>query len=90
MSELEIQNILAHYKRIGNDEEKYVESFDSIASQYNDIQLKVISKCLPLNVRAVLEEKSPKYQQVNSYTNKISDKVRVEKKKEKALLMTKN
>ncbi|MEI3400955.1 MAG: hypothetical protein V8R51_00700 [Clostridia bacterium] len=32
----------------------------------------------------MLEEKSPKYQQVNSYTNKISDKVRVEKKKEKA------
>ena len=84
VSELEIQNILAHYKRIGNDEARYVESFDSIASQYNDIQLRVISKCLPLNVRAVLEEKSPKYQQVNSYTNKISDKVRVEKKKEKA------
>ena len=83
VSELEIQNILAHYKRIGNDEERYVESFDSIASQYNDVQLRVISKCLPLNVRAVLEEKSPKYQQVNSYTNKISDKVRVEKKIEK-------
>ena len=29
VSELEIQNILAHYKRIGNDEEKYIESFDS-------------------------------------------------------------
>ena len=83
VSELEIQNILAHYKRIGNDEARYVESFDSIASQYNDVQLRVISKCLPLNVRAVLEEKSPKYQQVNSYTNKISDKVRVEKKIEK-------
>ena len=83
VSELEIQNILAHYKRIGNDEEKYVESFDSIASQYNDVQLKVISKCLPLNVRAVLEEKSPKYQEINSYNNKISDKVRVEKTKEK-------
>ena len=84
VSELEIQNILAHYKRIGNDEAKYVESFDSIASQYNDAQLKVISKCLPLNVRAVLEEKSPKYQEINSYNNKISDKVRVEKKQEKA------
>ena len=82
VSELEIQNILAHYKRIGNDEERYVESFDSIANQYNDAQLKVICKCLPLNVRAVLEEKSPKYQQINSYTNKISDKVRIEKKKE--------
>ena len=82
VSELEIQNILAHYKRIENDEEKYVESFDSIASQYNDAQLKVISKCLPLNIRAVLEEKSQKYQEVNSYNNKISDKVRIEKRKE--------
>jgi len=82
VSELEIQNILAHYKKIGNNEEKFVESFDSIAEQYNDTQLKVISKCLPLNVRAVLEEKSSKYQEVNSYNNKISDKVRVEKKTE--------
>ena len=82
VSELEIQNILAHYKRIQNDEERYVESFDNIANQYNDAQLRVISKCLPLNVRAVLEEKSPKYQQINSYNNKFSDKIRVEKKKQ--------
>lgn len=84
VSELEIQNILAHYKRIGNDENKYVESFDSIAEQYNETQLKVISKCLPLNVRAVLEEKSPKYQKINSYNNKLTDKVRVEKNVEKS------
>lgn len=82
VSELEIQNILSHYKRIGNDQEKYVESFESIASQYNETQLRVISKCLPLNVRAILEEKSPQYQKINSYNNKISDKVRVENKKE--------
>ena len=82
VSELEIQNILAHYKRLGNNEEKYVESFDSIASQYNDVQLKIISKFLPLNVRAVLEERSPKYQEINSYNNKISDKVRVSGKKQ--------
>ena len=81
VSELEIQNILAHYKRIGNDEEKCIESFDSIASQYNDVQLKIISKCLPLNVRAILEVGSPKYQEINSYSNKISDQVRIEKKK---------
>ena len=82
VSELEIQNILAHYKRIQNDEERYVESFDNIANQYNDAQLRVISICLTLNVRAVLEEKSPKYQQINSYNNKVSDKIRVEKKKQ--------
>ena len=82
VSELEIQNILAHYKRLGNDEDRYVESFDSIAGQYNDVQLRVISKCLPLNVRAVLEERSAKYQEINSYNNKISDKVRITKKQE--------
>ena len=81
VSEVEIQNILAHYKRIGNDEEKYVESFNSIADQYNDTQLRVISKCLPADVRAVLEENSERYQKVNSYSNKVSNKLRVEKKK---------
>ena len=80
VSEQEIQNILAHYKSLGANEEKYVESFDRIASQYNDMQLRVISKCLPLNVRAVLEAESPKYQEINSYNNKISDQVRVKKK----------
>ena len=73
---MEIQNILAHYKRLGKDEKKYVESFDNIASQYNDVQLRIISKFLPLNVRAVLEEQSAKYQQIISYNSKVSDNLR--------------
>lgn len=85
VSEVEIQNILAHYKRLGKDENKYVESFDNIASQYNDTQLRIITKFLPLNVRAVLEEKSPKYQQVISFNSKISDNLRAKSiKKEQA------
>ena len=32
VSETEIQNILTHYKRLGRNEDRYVESFDSIAS----------------------------------------------------------
>ncbi len=76
VSEVEIQNILAHYKRLGKDERKYVDSFDNIASQYNDIQLRIISKFLPLNVRAVLEEQSPKYQQIISFNSKVSDNLR--------------
>lgn len=64
VSETEIQNIIRHYKKLGKDENKYVESFNEIATQYTDVQLKLITKFLPLNVRAVLEEKSPKYQQV--------------------------
>ena len=79
VSEVEIQNILAHYKRLGKDETKYVESFNNIVSQYNDVQLRIISKFLPLNVRAVLEEKSPKYQEIISYNSKISDTLRAQK-----------
>ena len=81
VSEVEIQNILAHYKRLGKDEKKYVESFDNIASQYNDIQLRIISKFLPLNVRAVLEEKSPKYQEIISFNSKVSDSLRAQSAK---------
>lgn len=64
VSETEIQNIIKHYRKLGKNEEKYVESFNDIAEQYTDTQLKLITKFLPLNVRAVLEERSPKYQQV--------------------------
>jgi len=84
VSEVEIQNILAHYRRLGKDEKKYVESFDNIASQYNDTQLKIIAKFLPLNVRAVLEEKSPKYQELISYNNRVSDNLRLQEAKKKA------
>ena len=76
VSEIEIQNILAHYKRIGKNEEKYVESFDNIALQYNDTQLKIICRFLPLNVRAVLEEKSLKYQTLMSFNKSVSKALR--------------
>ncbi len=82
VSEVEIQNILAHYKRLGKNEDRYLESFDNIAAQYNDTQLRIISKFLPLNVRAVLEERSQKYQQVMSFNSKVSDKLRKPKKEE--------
>ena len=64
VSETEIQNILAHYKKIGNNEKKCVESFDSIASQYTDTQLRIIIKFLPANVKATLERNSAKYIQL--------------------------
>ena len=82
VSEMEIQNIVAHYKRLGKNEDKYIESFDNIAAQYNDKQLRIITKFLPLNVRAVLEERSPKYQQVMSFNNTVSDSLRYQGKKE--------
>ena len=66
VSEAEVQNILAHYKRLGKDEEKYVDSFNNIVSQYTDSQLRIIIRYLPLNVKAVLEEQSPKYQELTN------------------------
>lgn len=67
VNEVEIQNILNHYKRLGKNEEEYVKSFDNIAEQYTDAQLRVICKFLPLNVKAVLEENSQKYQELVTF-----------------------
>ena len=64
VSEIEIQNILDHYKRLGRNEDRYIDSFNSIAAQYNDAQLRLIARFLPLNVKAVLEAESPKYQEI--------------------------
>ena len=76
VSETEVQNILAHYKRLGRNEEKYIESFNNIVSQYNDNQLKIIIRYLPIGVKAVLEEKSQKYQELVSsdvaFPNQVS------------------
>ena len=83
VSEMEIQNIIAHYKRLGKNEDRYVDSFNNIAAQYNDTQLRIISKFLPLNVRAVLEEQSPKYQQIMSFNNSVSKNLRQTKKEQK-------
>lgn len=76
VKEEEIQNILNHYKKLGKNEDLYVESFEKIAEEYTPAQLKLITKFLPLNVRAVLEEKCPKYQEVmiGSVKNKVPTK----------------
>lgn len=68
VSESEVQNILTHYKRLGKNEDKYVDSFNNIVAQYTDAQLRIIIKYLPLHVKAVLEEQSPKYQELSTFS----------------------
>ena len=68
VSELEIQNILSHFRKLGKDTDKYAESFNNIAVQYTNDQLKIIINCLPIKVKAVLEEKSSKYQEIMAVT----------------------
>ena len=79
VTEEEMQNILAHFRKIGKREDKYAESFANIVSQYNDKQMKVIVSILPWDVKAVLEENSPEYQKIVSQmrgtikVNKLKD-----------------
>ena len=47
-------------------------------------QLKIIINCLPINVKAVLEEDSPKYQELMS-VNGMVQKVNSEKNLQKPL-----
>ena len=82
VSEAEIKNILNHYKRLGKDEDRYIESFNNIAAQYNDAQLRIITRFLPLNVKAVLEERSPKYQSVMTFGDTSSTINAMKNKKE--------
>ena len=80
VSEQEVQNILIHYKKLGKNEDRYTDSFNNIAAQYTDKQLKIIIKCLPINVRAVLEAECPKYQELVTYAEETEDE---KKQKEK-------
>ena len=68
VSELEIQNILSHFRKLGKNTDKYAESFNNIAVQYTNDQLKIIINCLPIKVKAVLEDKSSKYQEIMAVT----------------------
>ena len=82
VNEVEIQNILNHFKKLGRNTSKYSESFANIASQYTDEQLRIIINCLPINVKAVLEGESPKYQELMS-VNGIMPKTLASEAKER-------
>lgn len=73
VSEEQIQSILSYYKKIGQNEKKCVQAFDSIAKQYDDTQLRIIVKFLPMSVKAILETRSPKYQMLMTQGTVLSN-----------------
>ena len=72
VSESEIQSILNHYTKIAGNEQKCVESFNIIASQYNPKQLKIIVNFLPMSVKSILEKYSTRYQQLFLLNGKVN------------------
>lgn len=64
VSEVELQNILRHFKRLGKNEKDYVESFRNVLSQYNKEQMKVVIAVLPQNVKNILQENSVEYKKI--------------------------
>ena len=64
VNETEIQNILNHYKKIGENVPKCVQSFESIMSQYSKEQVKLIAEILPKNTKVILEENSDSYRKL--------------------------
>ena len=85
VSETEIQNILTHYKKLGKNTDRYVESFNNIAAQYTDAQLRIITKFLPIGVKAVLEAESPKYQSIMTFGEGTYKKPQVKEEKKEDL-----
>ena len=80
VNEEEMRNILNHFKKLGKNEEQYVQSFNNIVSQYNEKQLKIIISVLPLSVKAILEEKSPEYQRIATSSGMLSKSNSTKKK----------
>lgn len=73
VSEDQIQNILNYYKKIGSNERKCVQAFESISKQYDNTQLRIIVKFLPMDVKAILEAHSPIYQRLMSNGTVLSN-----------------
>ena len=69
VSEVEIQNILNYFKRLGKSTDRYTDAFNNIVSQYTDEQLKIIINTLPPKVKEVLAVESPAYQSLMGTTS---------------------
>lgn len=73
VSEEQIRSILSYYQKIGTNEGKCVKAFESIARQYDNTQLRIIVKFLPMDVKAILEAHSSTYQKLMSNGTVLSN-----------------
>lgn len=61
VDEVELQRILLHFKKLGDDTSKYIDSFEKVSDQYNNLQMKIICNFLPTKVKSYLNKNSNKY-----------------------------
>ncbi len=89
VNESEMNSILNHFRRLGKNESKYIDSFNNIVSQYNNAQLKVIIAVLPENVKNYLRDNSTEYQKIMRIDKSNSDNSQEQQTKNKEAKTTK-
>lgn len=70
VDEVEQQRIILYFKKLGDNTDKYIDSFERLSQQYNNMQMRIICNFLPANVKKYLNKNSAKYR---SYINTKSD-----------------
>lgn len=78
VDEVELQRIIAHFKKLGDDKDKYLESFNRVSEQYNNMQMKIICNFLPEKVKKYLNQHSEKYKMYINLKDELKVKVEFE------------
>ncbi|MBE5821143.1 MAG: hypothetical protein E7311_00960 [Clostridiales bacterium] len=90
VDEVELQKIVAYFKKLGDNTDKYLDSFNRVSEQYNNMQMKIICNFLPVNVKKYLSKHSDKYKTYIKFENitapKQEEEIEVEKPTGKKIL----
>ena len=78
VDEVELQRIIAHFKKLGDNKDKYLDSFNRVSEQYNNMQMKIICNFLPEKVKKYLNQHSEKYKMYINLKDELKVKVEFE------------
>ncbi len=78
VDEVGLQRIIAHFKKLGDNKDKYLDSFNRVSEQYNNMQMKIICNFLPEKVKKYLNQHSEKYKMYINLKDELKVKVEFE------------
>lgn len=78
VDEVELQRIIAHFKKLGDNKDKYLDSFNRVSEQYSNMQMKIICSFLPEAVKKYLNQHSEKYKTYVNLKDELKVKVEIE------------